>query len=190
MRILIFSIIIIIAGCKQHSPPAANAAAGIDTTHFFEVKNYFQSQVNEVNKTPYFIYKIETNNTNRDSVPIDSKKFTEMAKEFLQTDINDPALKPLYHESIFYDQTTNSYTLSYTTANKTLPVQNIDVLLRDDAQSVKRIFIRKFSNNSDSSVIEQLSWKHNEQFQVSRLVQTPDKKETSRQILVVWNNQR
>jgi len=185
-----FFILVTLVACKQQSSTENDVSDGVDTTRFFQVKDYFQNQVAEVNKTPFFIYKIVTVDGNRDSVPIDTRAFTELAKQFLQPDINDPLLKHFYHESVFRDQTTNSYTLSYNTANKTLPVQTIDVLLRDDAETVKRVFIRKFYHNSDSSVIEQLSWKHNEQFQVSRLVQTPDKKETSQQTLVVWNNQR
>ena len=52
-----------------------------------------------------------------------------------------------------------------------MEVQNVDVLLEEDGETVKRIFIKKFFNYNDSSAIEQLSWKPNESFQIIRLVQ-------------------
>jgi hypothetical protein len=157
-----------------------------DSTQFFQVSQYIQSQINEVNKTPYFIYKLEVSGNNKDSLALDNNRFNELAKQFLQPDINDPSIKKYYTESVFFDETTKTFTISYTATNKELPVQNIEVLLLEDGKTVKRIFIRKFYNYTDSSAIEQLSWKPNASFQVMRLLQTSGKNETSRQTTVVW----
>jgi hypothetical protein len=89
---------------------------------------------------------------------------------------------------IFHDQTTKSFTLNYSTTNKDLEVQNIDVLLEEDGETVKRIFIRKFRSNNDSSSIEQLSWKPNTSFQISRMVRETNDKENNYKTTVVWND--
>lgn len=191
MRIIASLLVLCLWGCKNKpAAPPVQPTAAADTTKFFQVRDYLQSQLNEVSKTPYFIYRIDVVNGKKDSIAITSESFAEVAKQFLQPDINDSSIKSFYTENVFHDQTTKTYTLSYTTTNKELPVQNMDVLLNEDAQTVKRIFIRKFYNYSDSSAIEQLSWKPNESFSVNRLVQMGDQKETSHQTTVVWNERR
>ncbi|HEX8461075.1 MAG TPA: hypothetical protein VF623_06580, partial [Segetibacter sp.] len=83
--------------------------------------------------------------------------------------------------------TTQSFTISYSATDKDLEIQNIEILLKDDAKTVKRIFIRKFINYTDSSAIEQLSWRPGESFQINRSVETADNTENTRQTTVVWN---
>ncbi len=174
-------------GCKQKENPSKQVEQTKDTTQFFQVSQYIQQQIEDVKKTPYYIYKIDIKNGIKDSMPINTPLYVQLAGQFITTDINKPDLKKYYIENIFYDQTTKTFTISYTTSNKELEIQNIEILLQEDGQTVKRIFIRKFLTYPDSSVIEQLSWKVSESFQINRLVQTQDKKENSRQTIVVWN---
>lgn len=173
--------------CKRGASKDSNALSKVDTTKFFQIKQYLQSQINEVNSTPFFIYKIEITNNHKDSLPISTAAFNKISNQFLFPDINEPGIKNYYTESIFEDQTTKSFTISYTTTNKKLELQNVAVLFDEDGQTVKRIFIRKFYNYTDSSTIEQLSWKPNESLQVNSSTQKADQSETSHQIIVVWN---
>ena len=175
--------------CKQNEHKAiTNAETKNDTTHFFQVTDFIRSQIAEVNRTPYFIYKVDITNGKMDSTPINTPVFNEVSAQFLNPDINNNALKKYYSESIFHDQTTNSFTISYTTANKELEIQNVEILLHEDGQTVRRIFIRKFLNYPDSTAIEQLSWKPGESFQVNRLVQKAGNKENTYETKVVWND--
>jgi len=175
-------------GCKQNGRNSTeNSAVKNDTTHFFQVAQYIQSQIAEVNKTPYFIYKTDVINGKKDSTAINNAVFNNVSAQFLKPDINDKALKKHYTENIFHDQTTKSFTISYTADDKQLEIQNIEILLQEDGQTVKRIFIRKFFNYQDSAAIEQLSWKPGESFQINRLVQKPGNKENTHQTNVVWN---
>lgn len=189
MRTIIsFVLAISTFSCKTKSSKSTSTNTK-DTTQFFQVSQFIQAQVSDVNKTPYYIYKKTIQKGITNSVTINNQQFADLAKQFLKPDINDPLLKTNYVETPFYDQTTKTYTLNYTTKNKELEVQNVDVLLLEDGQTLKRIFIRKFINyKNDSSAIEQLSWKPNEQFQISRMVQEPTHGETTRQTIVVWNN--
>lgn len=165
----------------------AGEAAKNDTAKFFQVTKYIQNQIAEVNKTPYFIYTITVINRKRDSTAINTAVFNQVSAQFLKPDINDTALKKHYIESIFHDLTTKSFTISYTTPDKQLEIQNVEVLLQEDGETVKRIFIRKFFNYTDSSAIEQLSWKPGQRFQINRLVQKQNNKESSYQTDIIWN---
>jgi hypothetical protein len=176
-----------VIGCKDKGTGPIQTNAAKDTTHFFQITQFIKHQIEEVKQTPYFIYKVEIKNGNRDSIPVTTPIFTQLAQPFVTTDINNPEIKNDYTENVFYDQTTKTFTISYSTLNKQLEVQNIEVLLQEDGRTVKRVFIRKFYNFSDSSAIEQLSWKTNENFQINRVVQGRGKKENIQQTIVVWN---
>jgi hypothetical protein len=174
--------------CRQNENHTdTSRAAKNDTTKFFQVTQYIQQQIAEVNKTPYYIYRITVTDGKKDSSAVNTAVFNQISASFLRPDINDKTLKKHYTESIFHDQTTKSFTISYTTPNKQLEIQNIEVLLLEDGETVKRIFIRKFFNYTDSSAIEQLSWRSGESFQINRFVQKQNNKESSYQTDVVWN---
>lgn len=180
-------ILYLLYACRPNESGTITSEATNDTTHFFEVVQYITTQISEVNKTPYFIYKIDIADGKKDSATINTSVFNQISERFLRPDINDPDLKKHYTENIFHDQTTKSFTISYTATDKELEIQNIEVLLQEDGQTVKRLFIRKFFNYKDSSAIEQLSWKPGESFQINRLVQKPGNKENSYLTNVVWN---
>lgn len=183
-------ILYLLYACRPNESGTNTSEATNDTTHFFEVVQYIKTQISEVNKTPYFIYKIDIADGKKDSATINTSVFNQISKRFLRPDINDRDLKKHYTENIFHDQTTKSFTISYTATDKELEIQNIEVLLQEDGQTVKRLFIRKFFNYKDSSAIEQLSWKPGESFQINRLVQKPGNKENSYLTNVVWNEKR
>lgn len=187
IKFLFLWIFAIGVGCSQKKNSLQQHAQTDDTTHYFQVAQYIEKQIEEVKKTPYFIYKIDSKNGIKDSSAINTPLFILMAQAFIKADINKPALKKNYIENIFHDQTTQTFTITYTTPDKDLEVQNIEILLHEDGQTLRRIFIRKFLNYTDSSVIEQLSWKADESFQINRLVQMAENKESSQQTTVVWN---
>lgn len=190
MRLTGFSIVLFAfacTSCKNNQDKASSKVAEKDTTKFFQITQYLQSQIKEVNATPFFIYKIDIYNNKQDSTPINAAIFTQVSSQFLTPDINDEKIKHYYTESIFEDQTTKSFTISYSTTNKELELQNVDVLLDEDGQTVKRIHLRKYRNYPDSSAIEQLSWKPGESFQVNKSVQLTGNTATSHQTIVVWN---
>lgn len=174
--------------CRQNNNHTnTSRAEKNDTTKFFQVSEFLKKDIAEVNQTPYFIYKITVVNGKRDSVAVNNDVFNRISAQFRTPDINDSKLKKHYTEAIFHDQTTKSFTMSYTTPDKDLEIQNIEVLLREDGETVKRIFMRKFLSYPDSSAIEQLSWKPGQSFQINRLVQKNNNKENSYQTNIVWN---
>jgi len=183
-------ILYLLYACRPNESRTITSEATNDTTHFFEIVRYIKTQISEVNKTPYFIYKIDITDGKKDSTTINTSVFNQISERFLRPNINDVDLKKHYTENIFHDQTTKSFTISYTATDKELEIQSIEVLLQEDGQTVKRLFIRKFFNYKDSSAIEQLSWKPGESFQINRLVQKPGNKENSYLTNVVWNEKR
>lgn len=186
--LVILAIFLVVAvSCKHQNTPTTSGDTTQDSTTFFQVNQFIQSQIDEVIKTPYYIYKIEILNDKSDSTAIDINGYKKLAASFLSQDINDIQLKPWYKESIFEDQTTESVNFNYSTTKKELPLQSVDIMLGPDGKTVKRIFMRKYTSFADSTVIEQLSWKPNERFTINRAILLNDNKETQHQTIVVWN---
>lgn len=185
MPFFIFVVAFIIIGCKGKDGKATEE--NIDTSHFFQTAVIFGKDIKELEATPYFIYKIDIVNDKKDSTAITTPAFKQLAEKFIKPDITTEELKPQYKESIFEDQTTGGFNINYSTLNKDLEVQSINILLKEDGATVKNIFIRKFYTYTDSSAIEQLTWKPNERFQIIRSVQKKDGMENNYQTLVVWN---
>jgi len=96
-------------------------------------------------------------------------------------------IKKYYKESIFNDISTGSNTFTYTSVNKNLPLQTIDILLDTSSDIVKRVFITKSFVKGDSAITEKLGWKTDRSFTITRLLQLPGKKETTQQINVLWS---
>lgn len=178
-KLVTVSVILAMLGCKDKDPN--------ENIIFFQVKQYVQQQLEDIHKTPYYIYKIETVNGQRDSLPLPVDSIDKYAQGFIDADINDPETKKHYTESIFHDQTTKSFSLSYATPNKEQEVQSINVLYKEDGETVKRIFIRRYMHRKDSAILEQLSWRPDENFEINRVINLPGRPEQTWHTLVVWN---
>lgn len=161
-----------------------------DTTQFFQISGFIRQQIEEVKKTPFYIYKKTETDGRVDSVSSDNEGFLKLAENFLHPDIAKMPFKKNYTENIFFDETTKTISITYTTTDKSMEVQNANIIMDEDGKTVKRIFIRKFFNYSDSSAIEQLGWKPNESFQINRFVQASDQKDKTTLTSVVWNEKK
>lgn len=156
-----------------------------DSIVFFQVNDFFANQVGAVHKTPYYIYRTISVDGKTDSLPITVNTFDSLAAIFSRYDISNKAIKKYYKESAFNDESTHSITLNYSTQNKDLPVQGVDVLLNQETQAVKRIFITLVENVHDTVFLYKLSWKSNENFFIAKSV-TVGKEEKIQQTMVAW----
>ena len=180
-------IIVFFAACTGKNNKG-NTASENDTLHYFQTTTFIKKDIAEVNKTPFYIYKLETVNGKKDSVQINTAEFNQLTSKFLHPDITEKALKPLYKEAIFEDQSTESFAINYTAKDKNLEIQSVNILLKEDGKTVKNIFIRKYFTYPDSSVIEQLSWKPEHSFQINKSVNVSNKSKSTYQAKVVWND--
>ena len=138
---------------------------------------------------PYFIYQITTKaNGNKDSAAFKKEAFASFIQQFIVCDIADNIVKNQYKESAFKDNSTQSITLNYSTLNKELPIQNIDVLLNEETNKVTRIFIRQILENTDSSTTILYSWKANKSGMVTKSVIKKSGTKYTEQQFVNWND--
>jgi hypothetical protein len=180
-------IIILLVSCGETKTPETQLQASPDSTQFFSTGSFFEEQVKQVFllKKPVFVY--HNINGVQDSALLDSVQFVQLVQEFRAKDISNPNDKKNYRETVFQDAGTNSYTLSYTAVNHKAPVQGVDVLLDEQTNQVKRIFIRSFTRKGDTSIQEQHNWRAFKGFQINRSFSVPGGYNRQERTEVKWN---
>jgi len=185
----IFSLILVLSSCRSAETKTTERIIDNDTIAYFQLKEFFESELADIATTPYFIYKISVTGQQEDSTSITVSDVTKLAAAFLRPDINDKSIKKYYQESVFHDQTIKTYTISYTATKNTLELQTADIIFKEDAKTVNRIFMRKFYEKDGKAISEQLTWKPNQSFQIIRIEKNKTTQtEQTTQTLVVWNN--
>ena len=184
--LLLFSLLFI--NCKQKNKQQPLNESATDTANFFPVNDFIISDIKDVEQTPYYIYKITVHENNkRDSSSITNDEFKALANQFLENSITTTARKPFYKQATFHDLSTKSFTITYSATDPELYVKDVSILLDDETNKLKRVFIHCLKDNDDSTVIEQYSWKAGKSFQINKSVSRKDGTQTEDEKSVVWH---
>ena len=174
--------------CNTNTPSVKTKLPIADTTSFFPVGNFFKSQVQYVELRNFYLYKITVKDGKKDSSRLSKEEFKLWAHTFLDRDNSASTKKSMYKESVFHDLSTHSYTINYASVNKNIDVQNVAVLLDEETNNVKRVFIRTILTRGDTAIIEQSSWKAFKSFQVNRALKTNDGYSSTEYTYINWND--
>ena len=155
------------SACSNNTANTNNKIASSDTTSFYPIASYFNSQLKHFDSIGAMYSIVTTEGTKKDSIVVASKAIQVITQSFIESDISDSIQKVNYKESVFRDAGTASFNINYTPLNALVPVRNIDILMDEQTSLIKRIFIRKQRLNNDTTSTEQLSWKTNEGFTTS-----------------------
>jgi hypothetical protein len=186
----VFFLLLIVTIAACHSPAQKDAKTGTlaDTAKFYPLRNFFKEQIQYVDLRNFPIYRITEKDGKKDSADITKEQFASLAASFFSKDISDPKVKALYKESAFHDLSTGSITLNYKPSDSKASVQNIDILLDEQTNLVKRVFIRVLYLKADTTFTEQYNWKANKSFQINRFI-TATKGYTSTELNYInWND--
>lgn len=187
--IYLFLLLLIAASCKNKKALTTNKTYA-DSTKYFALNGFFNQQIVDVDLRAYPIYLIKEINGKRDSIGIDKEIFKSYASLFLQKDISAPEMHDRFTETIFHDLSTKSYTINYRPKSPTEAIQNIDILLDENTNIVKRIFIRTETNHKDTSIIEQCNWKADKSFQINRVSKTATGYTNNEFNYINWNDSK
>lgn len=182
-------LLLLITGCNSKKPaPGKNVAQASDTAKFYPLHQFFTDQVQYVDLRNFPIYQIREKDGKRDSLPLSKEQFISLSQVFLAHSLTDPKVKILYKESVFQDLSTGSVTLNYMPADANAEVQNIDILLEESTNLVKRVFIRCLHTKGDTTIAEQCNWKANKSFQISRNITTGNGYSATELNYINWND--
>lgn len=187
--VFIFILLLSVTACTSKKPAAKHTQSQpADTAKFYPLRNFFREQIQYVDLRNFPIYQIKTTDGIKDSTSLGKDQFIQLAGIFLQHDLSDPAVKVLYQESVFHDLGTASVTINYTTTQPDAAVKNIDILLDENTNQVKRVFIRCRHTSGDTTLEEQCNWKANKSFQLNRTYSTPGGYQKEELNYINWND--
>jgi len=183
------------AACHQKDPSSQSASSNADSTRksFFPVAGIIQSEISYLDSTPLAIrqYLIQDNKT--DSAFINLPTFHKLAQEFIPSELTEGNFEKNFSEKSFIDETTRSATFTYSTPDKDLPLQRVDVLVgppgSDGANQLKSIYMEEYFHRGDTLVGKKLLWKAKKNFLIITTLQLPGKPPDIRQVRVVWDTE-
>ncbi len=139
-----------------------------DSTQFYPIASFFENQMTIIPTMKKNMLIFHTKDGKKDSTLLNATTFQELVKEFIAKDITDGDTKKHYRETVFQDAATNSYTLSYTAVDTTVTVKGMEILLDEQTNQVKRVFIRTVYRQGTTSIMEQHNWNTAKGFQIIR----------------------
>ena len=164
-----FCMLLAIGGCRSKQSKIKVTTDLSDTAKFFPVTPFFKEQIAFVDLRNFSIKKSTSQHGKKDTVIISHEAFITTANLFLEAAKEFEANKYRFKENVFRDLSTNSYTLNYTPVDASLSaIQNIDILLAEETNYPKRVFIKKSQNKGDTSITEQYNWRANKGLQITR----------------------
>jgi hypothetical protein len=179
-------LLLLIACHSKSKTTILQSETGKDSGVFFPLTDYFVQEMLEVDSAKTITLKIKKG-TKTDSSLISKDALHTYINKFLSAAVQLNTGKNCITENVFHDDLTHSYTFNYSGHCDSLSLKNIDILLSDDSQKVKDVFITKSFTSSDSSITEKLGWTNNKSFYINRIV---DYKDTSftEQLNISWSH--
>ncbi len=108
----------------------------------------------------------------------------------MKPDINDPSIKSFYEETSFADQSIPSVTFTYSTHNRNLPLQRMDIIINPDPilnDQVKSVYLEIITTSMDTSIVKKLYWKTNKYFQIISSKQAVGSPALFNKVKVAWS---
>ncbi len=177
-----------IVACNSNPKPVkTQAIPSIDTADFYPIAGFIASQIKYVDLRNFTIQKKTGTAFFTDSCEISKDSFLQIAGTILTKVQNWNRLKHLYKESVFQDLGTASYTINYTALSPSTPIQNIDILLSEQTNILKRLFIKEKINMNDTAIITQYNWIADRSFQINQSKRTSSHFNAESKLQIKWD---
>src|ERR1700722_7148760 len=95
---------------------------------FFPVADYLEAEILRIDSFPEALRKFTTLNGRTDTAYIQLPEFNALALQFLAPALHDGSFEKKYAENSFMDKSTETITFTYSTPDKDLPLQRVDVV--------------------------------------------------------------
>jgi hypothetical protein len=160
-----------------------------DSTAIIDIHAIIQNDRNEVLTTPYSIQQQTIVNKQKllDTI-ITNEQFALLSAAFTNLPIQVKDVKKNYIETVFKDAATNSVAINYTTNKPDISIKNIDVLMTENGQTTKRIFIKQIATKNDTLITTTYSWKIKKSFQIITVKNYNNTIISNQQTTINWND--
>lgn len=176
------------AGCGSGPGHHVAPETPADTSRYYSLENFYRTQIEYVDLRNFPIYRIRTIDNKKDSAAMSKDEFVSFANGLFYSQTFRPADKRRYRESVFEDESTDSYTLNYSALDTVLAVRSVDILLNRQNNAVKRVFVKSFYRPSPDTLVEQVfSLKADKSMQLNKTITAPGYNRTELNY-INWND--
>lgn len=174
--------------CNNNKPADASTNKVVaDTAQFYPIAGFISDEMKYVDLRNFTITQKISKGSDSSSSEISKDDFLAAAALILQEAQWFIDNKQLFTESIFQDLGTESYTINYSSTKA--PIKSINLLLNQQTNLPKRLFIRSIQQSGDTVITKQYSWVANKQFVISSSKRTENGLNESSTTQISWKNQ-
>lgn len=156
---------------------------------YIDVSSYLKGQLKYLDTVPFAFLKV----VQQDSIYIDSQFISKeqvkaIAQPFLVKELEKKNFEENFEEVSFADATIQTVTITYEATNKKSPVSRVDIYVNPQKERISQIYLIRHEQKGDSSVTQQLLWKHNKSFV---LITSTAKKDQPEKVItekVIWDD--
>ncbi len=139
-----------------------------DTAKFYSIERYIKDEMQYVDLRDFSITETKITAGDSSTQSITKDEFLSIATEILNQTNWFAQNKFLYKETVFQDLGTESYTINYQTDQA--DIKSIDLLLNEQTNLPKRLFIRMIRQEGEITSTIQYSWVTGKQFSIAKSV--------------------
>lgn len=139
-----------------------------DTAKFYSIERYIKDEMQYVDLRDFSITETKITAGDSSTQSITKDEFLSIATEILNQTNWFAQNKFLYKETVFQDLGTESYTINYQTDQA--DIKSIDLLLNEQTNLPKRLFIRMIRQEGEITSTIQYSWVAGKQFSIAKSV--------------------
>lgn len=156
---------------------------------FFPVADYLEGEILRIDSFPEALRKFTTRDGRTDTVYIQLPEFNALALQFLVPAFKDGSFEKQYTESSFIDRSTQTATLTYSTMDKDLPLQRVDVvtIAENGINKVRSVYLENRKVAGDSVIFQKLYWQARHQIQIVSRITVKGQPPAEQQVKVVWD---
>lgn len=134
--------------------------------NFFPISGNINAELRELDSLPIAIIKYVQQSEKQDTVITSKREVRDIAEDMTVPDISSPELKKYFVETVFYDKTSNTLTMSYTTTSEKPVIRKIDVIISQETDKVRSIYVEKLEKRADTLINKRMVWTPGKNVQV------------------------
>lgn len=181
--ILLTGLFIFIAACNT-------SGSKKEKPDFIDVAAYVKGQLAYLDSIPFSFEKTTLKDSvYTDTVFLNKAELRSLVMLFLPEELEKKNFQRYYEETLFGDAGMNTITLTYQPEEKKdLQIQRVDVYVNPETQEIAKLYIVRRNETKDSTLAQQLLWKHNKSCRIITTVYKPNTPERVISEKINWND--
>ena len=156
--------------------------------NYIDVSSYMKGQLKYIDTVPFaFLKVVQQDSIYTDSQFISKEQVNAMIQPFLVKELEKKNFEENFKEISFADATIETVTITYDAVNENSPVSRVDIYVNPEKERITQLYLIRHEQKGDSSVTQQLLWKHNKSFV---LITSTAKKDQPEKVItekVIWD---